>query len=78
MHTTTRRTCTTSTRTDRQPSRSTGNELQAPMGIVILGGLISATALNMLVVPALYARFARPRTEKVASPSVDELPNDRG
>ncbi len=48
------------------------------MGIVILGGLISATALNMLVVPALYARFARPRTEKVASPSVAELPNDRG
>ncbi|MBA3458241.1 MAG: efflux RND transporter permease subunit [Deltaproteobacteria bacterium] len=38
----------------------TGNELQAPMGVVILGGLISATALNMLVVPALYARFARP------------------
>ncbi len=38
----------------------TGNELQAPMGVVILGGLLSATALNMLVVPALYARFARP------------------
>jgi Cu/Ag efflux pump CusA len=36
-----------------------GNELQAPMGAVILGGLLSATALNMLVVPALYARFAR-------------------
>jgi Cu/Ag efflux pump CusA len=38
----------------------TGNELQAPMGVVILGGLLSATALNMVVVPALYARFARP------------------
>jgi Cu/Ag efflux pump CusA len=36
-----------------------GNELQAPMGVVILGGLLSATALNMLVVPALYARFAK-------------------
>jgi len=33
------------------------------MGVVILGGLLSATALNMLVVPALYARFARPRGE---------------
>ncbi len=31
-----------------------GNELQTPMAIVILGGLLSATALNMLVVPALY------------------------
>jgi CzcA family heavy metal efflux pump len=39
-----------------------GNELQSPMGIVILGGLLTSTALNMLVVPALYARFARRRT----------------
>jgi copper/silver efflux system protein len=31
-----------------------GNELQTPMAIVILGGLLSATALNMLVLPALY------------------------
>ncbi len=36
-----------------------GNELQAPMGVVILGGLLSATALNMLVVPALYGWLAR-------------------
>jgi CzcA family heavy metal efflux pump len=36
-----------------------GNELQAPMGIVILGGLLTSTALNMIVVPALYTRFAR-------------------
>ncbi len=38
-----------------------GNEIQAPMGVVILGGLLSSTALNMLVVPALYARFGRKR-----------------
>ena len=31
-----------------------GNELQTPMAIVILGGLLSATALNMAVLPALY------------------------
>ncbi|MBI5509125.1 MAG: efflux RND transporter permease subunit [Deltaproteobacteria bacterium] len=36
-----------------------GNEIQAPMGVVILGGLLSSTGLNMLVVPALYARFSR-------------------
>lgn len=40
-----------------------GNEIQAPMGIVILGGLLSSTALNMILVPVLYARFARPRPE---------------
>ncbi|MGE0400850.1 MAG: efflux RND transporter permease subunit [Kofleriaceae bacterium] len=39
-----------------------GNELQAPMAIVILGGLVSSTALNMVVIPALYARFARPHS----------------
>ena len=34
-----------------------GNELQTPMAIVILGGLLSATALNMLVLPVLYALY---------------------
>jgi len=35
-----------------------GNEIQAPMAVVILGGLLSATLLNMLVLPVLYRRFA--------------------
>lgn len=34
-----------------------GSEIQAPMAIVILCGLITSTALNMVVVPALYLRF---------------------
>lgn len=34
-----------------------GSEIQAPMAIVILFGLMSSTALNMVVVPALYLRF---------------------
>jgi Cu/Ag efflux pump CusA len=41
-----------------------GNEIQAPMGVVILGGLLSSTALNMLVVPALYSRFGRRRRDE--------------
>jgi CzcA family heavy metal efflux pump len=36
-----------------------GSEIQAPMAIVIMTGLISATALNMLVVPAAYWLFGR-------------------
>jgi len=36
-----------------------GSEIQAPMAWVILFGLISSTLLNMLVVPALYLRFAK-------------------
>jgi len=34
-----------------------GSEIQAPMALVILCGLVSSTALNMLVVPPLYLRF---------------------
>jgi CzcA family heavy metal efflux pump len=34
-----------------------GSEIQAPMSIVILGGLITATILNMIVVPVLFERF---------------------
>jgi Cu/Ag efflux pump CusA len=34
-----------------------GSEIQAPMAIVILCGLVSSTALNMFVVPVLYRQF---------------------
>jgi CzcA family heavy metal efflux pump len=36
-----------------------GSEIQAPMATVILFGLISSTALNMLVVPAVYLAARR-------------------
>ena len=36
-----------------------GSEIQAPMAMVILFGLLSSTALNMIVVPVLYERFGR-------------------
>lgn len=31
-----------------------GNEIQSPMAVVILGGLISSTLLNLFVIPAIY------------------------
>lgn len=34
-----------------------GSEIQAPMAIVILFGLLTSTMMNMVVVPALYVRF---------------------
>ena len=36
------------------------HEIQAPLGVVILGGLATSTLLNLLVVPALY-RWIRAR-----------------
>jgi Cu/Ag efflux pump CusA len=45
-----------------------GSEIQAPMAVVILCGLESSTALNMFVVPALYARVHRETTSRKSSP----------
>jgi Cu/Ag efflux pump CusA len=44
-----------------------GQEIEYPMAIVILGGLATSTLLNLLVLPALYLRLARPRP-KVPAP----------
>lgn len=41
-----------------------GSEILTPMAIVIIAGLFTSTALNMIVVPALYLRFGRPVTAK--------------
>src|SRR5262249_36941084 len=37
-----------------------GNEIEHPMALVIFGGLVTSTALTLLVVPALYLHVARP------------------
>ncbi|RUL86975.1 efflux RND transporter permease subunit [Tautonia sociabilis] len=44
-----------------------GSEIQTPMAIVILFGLLSSTALNMIVLPALYLRFGRPAAREPAA-----------
>jgi len=35
-----------------------GSEIQRPLAIVVIGGLITATALTLLLLPILYLRFA--------------------
>ena len=48
-----------------------GNEIQAPMALVILGGLLSSTFLTLVVVPVLYSWFGRgpaPRVRVEESP----------
>jgi CzcA family heavy metal efflux pump len=37
-----------------------GNEIEHPMAIVILGGLVTSTLLNLFVLPSLYLKFAKP------------------
>ncbi len=43
-----------------------GNEIQSPMAVVILGGLLSSTFLNLVVVPVLYARWGQKATGVVS------------
>jgi CzcA family heavy metal efflux pump len=47
-------------------SGAPGNEIQSPMAQVILGGLITSTFLNLVVVPALYLR----KGDRTSSPGV--------
>jgi CzcA family heavy metal efflux pump len=39
--------------------RIPGHEVEYPMAIVILGGLVTSTLLNLFVVPSLYLRFGK-------------------
>ena len=36
-----------------------GNEIEHPMAVVILGGLVTSTMLNLFIVPSLYLQFGR-------------------
>ena len=36
-----------------------GHEIEYPMAVVILGGLVTSTMLNLFVIPALYLRYGR-------------------
>ena len=37
------------------------------MAVVIIGGLITSTLINLFVMPSLYLRFARPQAEPSAA-----------
>lgn len=36
-----------------------GHEVEYPLAVVILGGLVTSTLLNLFVIPSLYLRFGR-------------------
>ena len=38
-----------------------GQEIEHPMAVVILGGLLASTFINLFVVPSLYLRFGKSR-----------------
>jgi len=40
-----------------------GNEIQGPMAVVILGGLLSSTLLNLIIIPAVYYMLEKKQDE---------------
>jgi Cu/Ag efflux pump CusA len=42
-----------------------GQEIEGPMAVTVLGGLLSSTLLNLIVLPALAERFGGPRRGEV-------------
>ena len=50
-------------------SGAPGNEIEGPMAIVILGGLITSTLLNLLVLPTLALRYGRFERDTLAEPA---------
>ena len=51
----------------------TGAEVQKPLATVVIGGLLSATLLTLLVLPALYSYFAS--DERETKPETNVIPN---
>jgi CzcA family heavy metal efflux pump len=43
-----------------------GHEIEHPLAVVVVGGLVTSTLLNLFVLPSLYLRFGRSRKERNA------------
>ena len=50
-------------------SHGIGSEIQRPLARVVIGGLISSTALTLLVLPAVYSVLARRRSNHTMEPA---------
>ncbi len=44
-----------------------GQEIEHPLAIVILGGLLTSTLLSLFVIPSLYLRFGKSPAERAAA-----------
>jgi Cu/Ag efflux pump CusA len=44
-----------------------GHEIEHPLAVVILGGLLTSTMLSLFVVPSLYLRFHRAAATETAT-----------
>jgi cobalt-zinc-cadmium resistance protein CzcA len=43
-----------------------GSEIQRPLAIVVIGGLITSTILTLLILPIIYKRFGQPKKSQAS------------
>ncbi|MCB2057440.1 MAG: efflux RND transporter permease subunit, partial [Novosphingobium sp.] len=55
-----------------------GHEIEHPMAIVILGGLVTSTLLNLFVVPSLYLQFGKGSSHATEAVPIDLAPQAAG
>ena len=60
-------------------SHGIGSEVQRPLAVVVIGGLVSSTLLTLIVLPAVYGWFApHPARQAVREPRDEPLPHSTG
>ena len=53
-----------------------GNEIQSPMAIVVLGGLITSTFLNIYVIPIVYEIFKKREEKRMATKADNSIDDE--
>lgn len=53
-----------------------GNEIQSPMAVVILGGLLSSILLNAFIIPIVYGWFSRKEGSSAGMTTVTNTPEE--
>ncbi|MGC9185461.1 MAG: efflux RND transporter permease subunit, partial [Thiomonas sp.] len=52
-----------------------GSEIQKPLAVVVVGGLVTSTALTLVLLPLMFARFGLPRKERDAEVAAQSTEN---
>ena len=55
-----------------------GKEILYPVAVVIVGGLVSSTLLDMVLTPAVFYRFGKKSAERLISAKNQEMNQEEG
>jgi cobalt-zinc-cadmium resistance protein CzcA len=54
-------------------TRGTGAEIEQPLAVVMIGGLVTSTLFTLLVLPAVYLLVVRLREERSSEPQPESM-----